>query len=65
MGPVVIAVLCALVVGAAVTRIVLSFTRRFDWLDRPNLRSAHKRPTPTAGGIGIVAGFWAGGAVAV
>ena len=65
MGPMVIAVLCALVVGAAVTRIVLSVTRRFDWLDRPNVRSAHKRPTPTAGGIGIVAGFWAGGAVAV
>lgn len=65
MGPMVIAVLCALVVGAAVTRIVLSVTRRFDWLDRPNVRSAHKRPTPTAGGIGIIAGFWAGGAVAV
>ena len=58
MGPMVIAVLCALVVGAAVTRIVLSFTRRFDWLDRPNVRSAHKRPTPTAGGLGMVAGFW-------
>ena len=40
MGPMVIAVLCALVVGAAVTRIVLSVTRRFDWLDRPNVRSA-------------------------
>ena len=65
MGPMVIAVLCALVVGAAVTRIVLSFTRRFDWLDRPNVRSAQKRPTPMDGGIGIVAGFWAGGSVAV
>ena len=49
----------------AVTWIVLSVTRCYDWLDRPNVRSAQKRPTPTAGGIGIVAGFWAGGAVAV
>lgn len=37
MGPMVIAVLCAL---AVVTWIVLSATRRYDWLDRPNVRSA-------------------------
>ena len=29
-------------------------------LDRPNERSAHQRPTPTLGGVGLVAGVWAG-----
>lgn len=42
------------------TAAVLAATRRFQWMDRPNVRSAHSTPMPTAGGLGIVAGFWAG-----
>jgi UDP-GlcNAc:undecaprenyl-phosphate GlcNAc-1-phosphate transferase len=44
--------------GAAVlaTRIVL----RFGVLDEPNHRSSHERPTPSGGGIAIVASFAAG-----
>jgi len=59
------AVLCAFTVGCTVTRIVLWATCRLDLLDYPSARSAHHRPTPTGGGIGIVAGFWAGSAVAI
>lgn len=56
---------CAFVVSCAITRIVLSATRRWGLLDQPNARSAHQLPTPTAGGLGIVAGFWSAVAVVV
>ncbi len=29
-------------------------------MDFPNERSAHTRPTPTLGGVGIISGFWVG-----
>ncbi len=39
-------------------------TRRVAWRwqihDEPVARSAHRRPTPTLGGLGIIAGTWAG-----
>ena len=35
----------------------------FPILDHPNLRSAHQRPTPRGGGIGVVLAFIAGTAV--
>jgi UDP-N-acetylmuramyl pentapeptide phosphotransferase/UDP-N-acetylglucosamine-1-phosphate transferase len=34
--------------------------RRWQILDVPNLRSSHKLPTPSLGGLGIMAGFWTG-----
>ena len=51
---------CAFVVGLAVTFVVLWATQRLVFIDRPNARSAHHVPIPTVGGLGIVAGFWAG-----
>jgi len=50
----------ALGVAALVTGGVLAAARRWRVLDRPNARSAHLAPTPTLGGIGVLAGFWAG-----
>ena len=50
----------ALGVSALVTGGVLRAARRWRVLDRPNARSAHRVPTPTLGGIGVLAGFWAG-----
>ncbi len=48
-------------IGAlAVTWAVLVATRRYQWVDHPNYRSAHARPMPTAGGLGIIAGYWVG-----
>ena len=54
---------CAGAVGCAATWLVVALTRRFGLFDQPNERSAHTAPTPTAGGLGVVAGFWAGVAV--
>jgi UDP-N-acetylmuramyl pentapeptide phosphotransferase/UDP-N-acetylglucosamine-1-phosphate transferase len=50
----------AFLVGSAATLFVLWLTRRLGVLDRPNERSAHQMPMPTAGGLGVIAGFWAG-----
>lgn len=47
-------------VAALFTGGVLAAARRWRVLDRPNARSAHRHPTPTLGGIGVLAGFWAG-----
>ena len=49
--------LVALVVSLFVTAIVLWIMHRWNRLDEPVARSAHSRPMPTAGGIGLVAGF--------
>ena len=54
---------CAGAVGCAATWLVVALTRRCGLFDQPNERSAHTAPTPTAGGLGVVAGFWAGVAV--
>ncbi|HJP34159.1 MAG TPA: glycosyltransferase family 4 protein [Candidatus Latescibacteria bacterium] len=47
-------------VTVIVTTAVLQVSRRWRVVDVPNERSAHSRPTPTAGGIGISAGMAAG-----
>ena len=50
----------AFVVSLAVTWLVLKLATRLRLLDWPNPRSSHQVPTPTLGGIGIVAGTWSG-----
>lgn len=50
----------AAAVAACVAMAVLRLTLRFQLVDRPNERSAHVRPMPTAGGLGILAGCWVG-----
>ena len=50
----------AFLVAAAGTWVVLQIMQRWQILDRPNERSSHKVPMPTLGGVGIIAGFWAG-----
>lgn len=49
-------------VGATLASVTIVGTVRWvgrarGWLDVPNERSSHRRPTPTAGGIGIVVPF--------
>ena len=50
----------AFVVALAGTWLTLAITRRLHVFDRPNRRSSHHSPTPTLGGVGIIAGTWAG-----
>lgn len=50
----------ALLVSAVGTWLMLRGTRRWELLDRPNERSSHGVPTPTGGGLGIIAGAWCG-----
>jgi Fuc2NAc and GlcNAc transferase len=45
------------VVSLALTRLVRGLALRGSLLDRPNERSAHVRPTPRLGGIGIMSAF--------
>ncbi len=52
--------LAALAASAVVTCLVCRLGWRAGVLDRPNSRSSHASPTPTMGGLGLVAGFWAG-----
>jgi UDP-N-acetylmuramyl pentapeptide phosphotransferase/UDP-N-acetylglucosamine-1-phosphate transferase len=44
--------------SCAGTWAVLRRARAWGALDHPNERSAHQRPTPTLGGVGVVAGVW-------
>jgi UDP-GlcNAc:undecaprenyl-phosphate GlcNAc-1-phosphate transferase len=46
--------------AVAVTWIVLVLSRRFGRLDEPREHSSHTTAMPTAGGLGIVSGFWTG-----
>jgi len=46
-----------LAASAWITRLVREAAKRKQLLDTPNERSAHSRPTPRLGGIGIVAAF--------
>jgi Fuc2NAc and GlcNAc transferase len=39
------------------TRGWLHLASRQDWLDRPNHRSSHQRPTPKSGGVGFVVAY--------
>ncbi|MFA6108634.1 MAG: hypothetical protein WDA75_07690 [Candidatus Latescibacterota bacterium] len=53
----------AFLVSTLFTWLVLRLTRRWELLDRPNERSAHLVPTPTGGGLGIIAGIWCGAGI--
>ena len=53
----------AIVVGWAATGGMRVLVLRTGVLDRPNVRSSHTRLTATMGGVGIMAGLWAGIAV--
>jgi Fuc2NAc and GlcNAc transferase len=46
--------------SCAVTWLTLRVVRRWQVYDEPVGRSSHERPTPTLGGLGIIAGTWAG-----
>ena len=48
------------VVACLGTWMVLKVDRRWRLLDDPDERSSHRVPMPTAGGLGIIAGFWSG-----
>lgn len=48
------------VIAFAVTWFTLRAARRWHIQDEPVERSSHQRPTPTLGGLGIIAGTWAG-----
>jgi UDP-GlcNAc:undecaprenyl-phosphate/decaprenyl-phosphate GlcNAc-1-phosphate transferase len=50
----------AFLVAGAGTWGMLRATQRWRLLDRPNERSAHRVPMPTGGGLGLIAGVWAG-----
>jgi Fuc2NAc and GlcNAc transferase len=52
----VLAVIGAALVSLAVTALVLRHAHRFDLVQAPDERSAHTRPIPTGGGLGIVVG---------
>ena len=49
--------LLSLVAGSAGAVIINKFAFRWGFLDCPNGRSSHDRPTPKGGGIGILAAF--------
>ncbi len=46
-------------VSCALTWAMWRGARHWGALDHPNQRSAHQRPTPTLGGVGVVGGVWA------
>lgn len=48
----------------AVTPLVRAVALRVGWIDRPSDRKVHPKPTPTAGGLGIWLGVFAGLVVA-
>ena len=50
----------ALLAGWVVTASVHRIAPRFGTVVQPNPRSSHTYPTPTLGGIGLIAGMWAG-----
>lgn len=58
-----LAVALALLSSLLVTAMVLARAKQIGLLAVPNQRSSHARPTPTGGGLGIVAGSLVGGAV--
>jgi UDP-GlcNAc:undecaprenyl-phosphate GlcNAc-1-phosphate transferase len=48
------------IVTFAVTPLVRALSIRLGWIDRPSDRKVHPAPTPTAGGVGIWIGLFAG-----
>jgi UDP-GlcNAc:undecaprenyl-phosphate GlcNAc-1-phosphate transferase len=57
------AFLVALVVALAVTPLAARFARRVGAIDRPHARGLHDTPTPSLGGLAILAGVLAAGAL--
>lgn len=53
----------AFLVSVVVTYLVLWVARRWELFDRPNERSSHLVPTPTGGGLAIIAGVWCGAVI--
>ncbi len=53
----------ALVVSTLATGWLIGWLRRAELLDQPNERSSHEIPTPRGGGLGILVGLLAAGAV--
>lgn len=52
--------LASTVAAFALTAILRRYALRYRWLDVPNARSSHARPTPRGGGVAIVSVFVAG-----
>ncbi len=48
----------AVLVGWVLTALVRFVGLKWQVFDVPNSRSAHENPTPTLGGVGLIAGFW-------
>lgn len=48
----------AFALSCSVTWVMWRGAGRWGALDQPNQRSAHRRPVPTLGGVGVVAGVW-------
>ncbi|HEU0012478.1 MAG TPA: glycosyltransferase family 4 protein [Longimicrobium sp.] len=57
MSPPTLAAAAAFAASFAATPVLRDLARRLGWLDRPNERSSHVRPTPRSGGIGILLGI--------
>ena len=53
----------AFLIALGLTRLFCNPTSRLHILDHPNERSLHSRPIPRSGGVAIVGGLVAGGAV--
>src|SRR5579863_7130489 len=53
----------AFLASAALSAVLSRYRGRWALLDVPNDRSLHARVTPRSGGLGIVAGLLAGGAI--
>ena len=53
--------LAAFVTALALTFLLSRPTARWQWLDHPNDRSLHQRPTPRTGGIAVLVGGLTGG----
>lgn len=60
MWIVLVACCVSFVVACLGTWMILKGSRRWRLLDDPDERSSHQVPMPTAGGLGIIAGFWSG-----
>lgn len=61
-APVWIISMCSAVIGLAITavlaRVIIKISHRRGWLDYPDSRKHHPRPTPQLGGVTIFVTFW-------
>lgn len=65
IAPVALTAATAAVVALLATPVAMAVARRTGVVARPRAERWHRRPTPLLGGLGLVAGVLAGGAVAV